>query len=193
MLYLVPFFYFQLICVFIFKCTLWKQHTFLVFLVLFVLDVVYGISQFSHSVMSDSSWPMDCRMPGFPVHHHLPELAQTHVHQVDNAIQPSHPLSFPSPCFFILSQHQGLLQWVNSSHQVAKVLELQLQHQSFQWIFRTDFLWDGLVWCPWSPRDSQESPPTPQFKSINSLAAISFLYGPTLTPIHDDWKNHSFD
>ena len=83
--------------------------------------------------------PIDCRMPGFPVHHQLPELAQTHVHQVSDALQPSYPLSSPSPAFS-LSQHQGLFQWVSSSHQVAKVLELQLQHQSFQWIFSIDFL-----------------------------------------------------
>jgi len=78
--------------------------------------------------------PMDCSTPGFPVHHQFLELAQTHVHRVSDAIQPSHPLSFPSPPAFSLSQHQGLFQWVSSSHQVAKVLELQ--HQSFQWIFR---------------------------------------------------------
>ena len=65
-------------------------------------------------------------------------------------------------------------------------------HQSFQWIFRTDFLYDGLLGSPCSPRDSQESSPTPQFKSINS-SALSFLYGPTLTSMHDHWKNHSFD
>ena len=70
--------------------------------------------------------PMDWRMPGFPVHHQLPEFAQTHVHWVNNAIQPSHPLSSPSPPAFNLSQHQGLFQWVGSSHQVAKVLEFQL-------------------------------------------------------------------
>ena len=84
--------------------------------------------------------PMDCSRPGFPVHHQLPELAQTHVHRVGDAIQSSHPLSSPSPPAFNLSQHQGLFQWVCSSHQVAKVLEFQLQHQSFEWIFRTDFL-----------------------------------------------------
>jgi len=83
---------------------------------------------------------MDCSMPGFPVHHQLLDLAQTHVHWVSDAIQPSHPLSSPSPSTFNLSQHQGLFKWVNSSHEVAKVLELQLQHQSFQWIFRTDSL-----------------------------------------------------
>ena len=81
--------------------------------------------------------PMDCSMPGFPVHHHLPEPAQTHVHWVGDAIQPSQTLSSSSPAFS-LSQHQGLFQWVSSSHQVAKVLEFQFQHQSFQWIFRTD-------------------------------------------------------
>ena len=98
----------------------------------------------------------------------------------------------PSPPAFNLSQHQGLFSWAGSSHQVAKVLEFHLQQQSFQWIFRTDFLKDGLVGSPCSPRDSQESSPTPQFKSINSLA-VSLLYGSTLTSIHDYWKNHSFD
>ena len=108
--------------------------------------------QFSRSVMSDSLRPMDCSMPGFAVHHRLPELGQTHVHQVSDAIKPSHPPSSPSP-LFNLSQHQGLFQWVISSHPLAKVLELQ--HQSFQWIFRTDFLYDWLVVSPYSPRDSQ--------------------------------------
>ena len=84
--------------------------------------------------------PMDCSTPGFSVHHQLPEPTQTHVHCVGDAIQPSHPLSSPSPPAFNPSQHQGLFQWVSSSHQVAKVLEFQLQHLSFQWIFRTDFL-----------------------------------------------------
>ena len=97
--------------------------------------------------------PMDYSTPGFPVLHHLLEFAQTHVHRVGDAIQPSHPLSSPSPAFS-LSRHQGLFQWVSSSHQVAEVLELQLQHQSFQWIFRTDFLYDWWVWSPCSLRDS---------------------------------------
>ena len=86
--------------------------------------------------------PMDCSTPGFPVHHQLPELAQTHV---SDAIQPSNPPLSPSPPALNLSQHQGLFQGVSSLHQVAKVLECQLQHQSFQWIFRTDLLQDGLV------------------------------------------------
>ena len=118
--------------------------------------------------------PMDCSTPGFPVLHHLPELAQTHVHWVGDAIQPSCP---------------GSSKWMSSSHQVAKLLDLQCQHQSFQWIFRIDFL---LVWSPCSPEDCQESSPTPQFKSINS-SVLSFLYSATLTSIHEYWKNHRFD
>ena len=84
--------------------------------------------------------PMDCSTPGFPVPHQFWELTQTHVHRVGDAIQISHPLSSPSLPAFNLSQHQGLFKWVSSSHQVAKVLAFQLQHLSFQWIFRTDFL-----------------------------------------------------
>ena len=84
--------------------------------------------------------PVDCSTPGFPVLHHLLEFAQTHVHWVSDAAEPSHPLSAPSPPTFNLSQYQSLFQCVGPSHQVAKILELQLQHQSFQWIFRTDFL-----------------------------------------------------
>ena len=83
--------------------------------------------------------PKDCSKPGFPVHHKLPELTQTHVQWVSDAIQSSHPLLSPSP-MLNLSQHWGLFQWLSYSHQVAKVLEFQLQHQSFQWILRTDFL-----------------------------------------------------
>ena len=148
--------------------------------------------QFSRSVLSDSLRPHGPQHTGLPVHHQLPELTQTHVHQVGNAIQPSLPLSSPSPPAFNFSQDQGLFKWVSSLHQVAKVLEFQLQHQSFQWIFRTDFLEDGLVGSPCSPRDSQESSLTPQFKSIIS-SVLSFLYIPTLTSIHDHWKNHSLD
>ena len=135
--------------------------------------------------------PMDCSMPGIHVHHQLLEFTQTHAHWVGDVIQPSHPPSSPSPLAFNLFQDQGLLKWVGSSHQVAKILEFQLQHQSFQWIFRTDFL-DGQLGSPCSPRDSQESYLALQFESINSLA-LSFLYSPTLTSIHDHWKNHSLD
>ena len=110
-----------------------------------------------------------------------------HAHQVGDAIQPSHPLSSPSLPAPNPSQHQGLFQWVNSSHEVAKVLEFQLQHQFFQWTPRTDLLQDGLVGSPCSPRDSQDSSPIPQFKSIN-FSALSFLHSPTLTSIHDHWN-----
>ena len=82
---------------------------------------------------------MVCSTPGFPVHHQLPELAQTHVHRVGDAIRPSHPLPSPSPPAFNFPQHHSLFQWVSSLHQVANVLEFQLQHQSFQWTLRTDF------------------------------------------------------
>ena len=136
--------------------------------------------------------PMNCSTPGLPVHHQLPEFTQTHVHRVGDTIQPSHPLSSPFPPAPNPSQHQSLFQWVNSSHEVAKVLEFQLQHQSFQRTPRTDLLQNGLVGSPCRPRDSQESSPTPQFKSINS-SALSFLHSPTLTSIHDHWKNHSLD
>ena len=136
--------------------------------------------------------PIDCSTPGLPVHHQLPEFIQTHVHWVSDAIKPSHPLSSPSSPAFNLSQHQGLFKWVSCLHQVAKVLEFQLQCQSFQWTLRTDLLEDRLFGYPYSPRDSQESSPTPQFKSISS-SGLSFLYSPTLTSIHDYWKNRSLD
>ena len=84
--------------------------------------------------------PMNRSMPGLPVHHQLPEVTQTHVHQVSDAIQPSHSLSSPSPPAPNPSQHQSLFQWVNSPHEVAKVLEFQPQHQSFQWTPRTGLL-----------------------------------------------------
>ena len=84
--------------------------------------------------------PMDCSKPGLPVHHQLPEFPQSHIHWAGDAIQPSHSLWSPSPPIFKFSQHQGLFQWVNPSHQAAKVLEFQLQHQSFQWTPRIDLL-----------------------------------------------------
>ena len=97
--------------------------------------------QFSSVAQSCSTLcdPMDCSTPGLPVHHQLPEFSQTHVHRVGDVIQPSHPLSSPSPPTINPSQHQGLFQWVSSSYQVAKLLELQLQHQSFQRIL------EGLI------------------------------------------------
>ena len=124
---------------------------------------------------------------GFSVLHHLPEFTQTHVHWVSDAIQPSHPLLPPSPLALNLPQHQGLFQWVSILHQVAKVLDLQLQHQSFHWVFRVDFLLDWLVWSPCCPRDWC---PAPQFEGINSsvlsifYCQLSYLYmttGKTIT------------
>ena len=147
--------------------------------------------QFSRSVVSDSLPPHELQ------HTRLPCLSPTAGAYSDSC--PSsrccHPTISSSVVPFSHLQScpaSGSFKWVSSSHQVAKVLELQLQNQSFQWIFRTDFLLDGLVRSPCSPRDSQESSPTLQFKSISSLV-LSSLYSPTLTSIHDHWKNHSFD
>ena len=133
--------------------------------------------------------PMDCSMPGFFVLHYLLEFAQIHVHWVHDAIQPSHLLLPPHPPSK-LPHHQGIFKWAGSSHQVAKVL--QLQHQSFQWIFRVDFLWDLMVWSPCCSKNSQECSPAPQFRSINSLV-LSLINGPTLTSVRDYWKNQSLD
>ena len=100
------------------------------------------------------------------------------------------PLLSPPPPAFNLSQHQGLFQWVSSSHQMAKILELQLQHQIFKWIFRTDFLSEWLVWSPYNPKDSQESFSMPQFESISS-SVFCLLYGPTLTSMYDYWQKQA--
>ena len=97
-----------------------------------------------------------------PIHHQLPEFTQIHVHWVGEAIQSFYPLSSPSRPALNLSQHQGLFKWVSSSDQVVKILEFQLQHQSFQRTPRTDLLPNGLVGSPCSPRVSQESSPTAQ-------------------------------
>ena len=104
-----------------------------------ILNIHWKFSSVAQSCLTLCD-PMDCSMPGLPVHHQLPEFTQTHVHWAGDAIQPSHPLSSPSPPAPNPSQHQGLFQWVSSSHEVAKVLEFQLQHQSFQWTPRTDLL-----------------------------------------------------
>ena len=142
--------------------------------------------QFSRSVMSNCLQPHESQHSRPPCPSATPEFTQTHVHWVGDAIQPSHPLSSPSPAPNP-SQHQGLFQWVNSSHEVAKVLEFQPQYQSFQWTPRTGLLQEELVGSPCSPRDSQKSSPAPQFKSIN-FSALSFLYSLTRTSIHCHWK-----
>ena len=108
-----------------------KQH------VTYTFNQIFSSVQFSCSVMSDSLWPHEPQHASLTVHHQLLEFTQTHVHWVGDAIQPFHPLLSPSPPALNLSQHQGLFQWVKSLHQVAKVLEFQLQHQSFQWTPRT--------------------------------------------------------
>ena len=103
---------------------------------------MWGLVQFSSVAQSCPTLchPTNRSTPGLPVHHQLPQFTQTHVHRVGDAIQPSHPLSFPSPPALNLSQHPSLFKWVSSLHQVAKVLEFQLQHHSFQWTPRTDLL-----------------------------------------------------
>ena len=156
--------------------------------------LIFSSIQFSSLAQSCPTLcdPMNRTTPGLPVHHHLLEFTQTHVHRVCDAIQPSHPLLSPSPPAPKPSQHQSLFQFVNSSHEVAKVLELQPQHHSFHRNPRVDLLQNGLVGSPCSPRDSQESSPTAQFKSINS-SALSLPHSPTLTSIHDHRKNHSLD
>ena len=135
--------------------------------------------------------PMDWNMPGFPVITNYQSLLKLMSVKL---VMPSNHLILSSSSHptINLSQHQGPFQWVGSLPQVGQVLEFQLQQQSFQWIFRTDLLENGLVGSPCSPRDSQKSSPTPQFKSINS-SGLSFLYSSTLTSIHDDSENHSLD
>ena len=116
-------------------------------------SLISSVQSLSRVWLSATPW-IEAHQASLSIHQ-LPEFTQTHVHQVSDAIQPSHPLLSPSPPALNPSQHQGLFQWVNSSNEVAKVLEFQLQHQSFQWTARTDLLHDGLVGSPWSPRDSQ--------------------------------------
>ena len=127
----------------------------------------------------------------------ITKFTQTHVHRVSDAIQTSHPLSSPSPLPPIPPSIRVFSnEWVSSASGGQSTTwvsdEFQLQHQSFQWTPRTDLIQDGLVGSPCSPRDSQESSPTPQFKSINS-SVLNLLYSPTLTSIHDHWVNHSLD
>ena len=135
--------------------------------------------------------PVNCSIPGLPVHHQLPEFTQTHVRRVCDAIQPSHPLSSPFPPALNPSQHQSfpmshLFAWGGQSNGVSALASF-LPKNTQDW---SPLQW--MVGSPCSPRDSQESSPTPQFKSINS-SVLSFLHSPTLTSIHDHWKNHSLD
>ena len=129
---------------------------------------------------------LDCSMPDFPVLHCLLEFAQTHVYWVDNAIQSSHPLLLLLLLPSILPSIRVFSSELGSLHQVAKILERQLQHHSFQWIFRVETDCFELL----GVQGTQESSPTPQLESIN-YSALSLLYGPTLIFVHDYWKNHS--
>ena len=135
--------------------------------------------------------PMNCSMPGLPVHHQFPEFTQTHFHRVNDAIQPSHPLSSSSPPAPNPSQHQSLFQWVNFTwggqstgvSALASVLPMNTQD------------WSPLECTGWISLQSKGLSrvlSNTQFKSINS-SVLSFLHSPTLTPIHDLWKNHSLD
>ena len=167
------------------KCGPLPSHTFLQWPVVSV--------QFSSVAQSCPTLcnPMNRSTPGLPVHHQLPEFTQTHVHCVGDAVQPSHPVipysscsqSLPASGSFPMSQ---LFAWAGQRIGVsvsASVLPMNTQD------------WSPLGWLvgsPCSPRDSQESSPTPQFKSVDS-SALSFLHSPTLTSIHDHWKNHSLD
>ena len=149
-------------------------------------------SQFSSVTQSCPTLcdPMNHSTPGLPVPHQHPKFTHTHVNRLSEAIQPSHPLvpfsswpqSLPASGSFPMSQLFA---------RGGKVLEFQLRHHSFQRNPRADLLHNGLVGSPCSPRDSQESSPTPQFKSSNSL--VLRLHSPTLTSIHDYWKNHNLD
>ena len=115
------------------------------------------------------------------------EFAHTHVHWVSDAFQSSHPLSSPSPPVFNLSQHQGLFLWVSSSHQVAKVFSISPSSE-FSGLISFRIGWFDLL----PVQGTLKSLLQHQFESINALV-LSLLYGPTLTSIHDYWKNHSFD
>ena len=159
--------------------------------------MTYVSVQFSSSVVSDSLRPHEpqharppCPAPTPRIHPNPSPLSQWCHPTISSSVIPFSPCpqSFPASGSFQMSQLIATL-W---PLQVAKVLEFQLQHQPFQWTPSTDFLYNGLVGSPCSPRDSQESSPTPQFKSINS-SVLSFLYSPTLTSVHDHWKNHSLD
>ena len=136
--------------------------------------------------------PMNCSTPCLPIYHQLPESTQTHVHCVGDAIQPSHPLMSASPPALNLSQHQGLFKWVRSSHQVAKSIGVSAS-ASGPPVNTQD--WSPLGWTGWISLQSKGLSRVffnTTVQSINILV-LSFLYSPTLTSIHDYWKNHSLD
>ena len=158
----------------------------------FIPKICTSSVQFSRSVVLALWDLMDCSTPGFPVLHQLLDFAETHVHQVGDAIQQSHPLSSPSPPAFNLSQHQGLFRWISSSHQVGKVLEFWLQPQSFWWIY------SGLISfrIDWLDLFAVQGTLKSLLQYHSSKASIlwhSAFFMVQPTSIHDYWKNHSFD
>ena len=162
-----------------------RELEWVAYILLHAYSVQFSSVQFSHSVMSDYLQPHESQ-------HARPSCPSPSPGVYSNSCPwsqwchpSSHPPLSPSPAPNP-SQHQGLFQWVKSFHEVAKVMEFQLQYQSFQWTPKTDLLQDELVGSPCSPRDSQESSPTPQFKSSSS-SVLSFLPSPTLTSIHDHY------
>ena len=172
----------------VYKCDI----TYPLYQIIFKRIIQFSSVQFSRSVMSDSLRPhglqharLPCPSPTPRVYPNSRPLSRWCLPAISSSVVPFS--SCPNPF-----QHQSLFQWVNSSHEVAKVLEFQLQHHSLLRNPRADLLQNGLVRSSCSPRDSQESSPTPQFKSINS-SVLSLLHSPTLTSIHDHWKNHSLD
>ena len=149
--------------------------------------------QFSSVVQSCPTLcdPMNRSTPGLPVHHQLLEFTQTHVRWVSDAMQSSHPLLSPSPPALNLSQHQGLFKWVSCSYQVAKVLEFQLQHQSFQWTPMTDLL--RMNWLDLLAVQETLKSLLQHHSSKASILRCSAFFTVQLTSIHDHWKNHSLD
>ena len=133
---------------------------------------------------------MDCSTAGFPVLPYLSEFAQTHVHWVDDAIQPSYPRLPPSPPVLSLSQYHGLFQWVDSSHQVAKVLDLQLQHSSeYSGLISFRIDWFDFL----TIQGTLESLLLHHRLKPSIFLVLNLLCDSTLTSLHDYWKNHSFD
>ena len=154
--------------------------------------MLFNKVQFSSVVQSCPTLcdPMNRSTPGLPVHHQLLEFTQTHVRWVSDAMQSSHPLLSPSPPALNLSQHQGLFQWVSCSYQVAKVLEFQLQHQSFQWTPMTDL---RMNWLDLLAVQETLKSLLQHHSSKASILRCSAFFTVQLTSIHDHWKNHSLD
>ena len=173
----------------------WKAEAGHSFLLLTKTGPVPGSVQFSSVAQSCPTLcdPMNRSTPGLPVHHQLPEFTQTHVHQVCDAIQPSHPLLSPSPPAPNPFQHQGLFQWVNLRIRRPKYWSVSFSiSPSNEHLGLISFRMDWLYLFAVQGTLKSRSSPTPQFKSIDS-SALSFLYSPTLTSIHDYWKNYSLD